>query len=58
VLTALGGAAGLAVAKNTKADLQDALNDHAFIGDWNYDDIDGAFRRAKKERKPVCVVFR
>jgi len=52
------GAAGLAAAKDRKARLQEALEDHAIVGDWNYDDIDRAFRRAKKERKPVCVVFR
>ena len=49
---------GVAIAGISKAELQEALNDQAIVGDWNYDDIDGAFRRARKEGKPVCVVFR
>ncbi len=58
VVAALAGVAGIALAKDVKLRLQNALKDHAIVGDWNYDDIDGAFRRAKKERKPVCIVFR
>ncbi len=46
-----GGKAG-------KAELKEALRDFALVGDWNYDDIDGAFARAAREKKPVCIVFR
>ena len=51
-------ALGITVAKMTKAELQEAMNDNQIVGDWNYDDIDGALRRAAKEDKPVLVVFR
>ncbi len=49
---------GNAGGKADKAELQEDLKDGAIVGDWNYDDIDGAFARAARERKPVCIVFR
>ncbi len=55
---ALGAVAAVAGGKADKAELQKDLNDLAIVGDWNYDDIDGAFLRAAREKKPVCVVFR
>ncbi len=60
-LVALGAvwlALGIASAKNTKAELQKDLDDFLIEGDWNYDDIPGALRRAKREGKPVLAVFR
>ena len=57
-LLATGVAAGVAAAKGAKDDLQKDLKDEAIVGDWNYDDIDGAFARATREKKPVCIVFR
>ena len=57
-LLAVGAAAGIAHAKATKAELQQALNDRSVVGDWIYDDIDAGFARAAREKKPVCVVFR
>jgi hypothetical protein len=60
-LIAIGAVAlvlGIARAKDPKAELQDALHDHAIDGDWNYDDIKGGRRRAAREKKPVLVVFR
>lgn len=51
-------AAGLAVAKETKAELKTALRDDQVVGDWNYDDIDAGFARAAREKRPVCVIFR
>lgn len=57
-IVAAAGASVLGLAKDTKAELQKALKDDAIVGDWNYDDIDGAFLRAARERKPVCIVFR
>jgi hypothetical protein len=49
---------GLAGGKADKVELQKDLKDGAIKGDWNYDDIDGAFARAAREGKPVCIVFR
>jgi hypothetical protein len=49
---------GLAGGKADKAELQEDLKDRTIVGDWNYDDIDGAFARAAREKKPVCIVFR
>ena len=54
----VGSAAGLALAKSSKSELQRDLGDTAIVGDWIYDDIDAAFVRAAREKKPVCVVFR
>jgi hypothetical protein len=53
-----GAAAAVAGGKADKAELQKDLKDLGIVGDWNYDDIDGAFARAAREKKPVCVVFR
>jgi len=58
VLLILALGVAVAAGKDTKADLQKDLNDFGIVGDWNYDDIDAAFLRAVRERKPVCVVFR
>lgn len=55
---AAGGAAAVAGGKADKVELQKDLKDQGIVGDWNYDDIDGAFARAAREKKPVCVVFR
>lgn len=57
---ALLAAAGLGMAggKADKVELQGDLKDKAIVGDWNYDDIDGAFGRAVRDKKPVCIVFR
>jgi len=55
---AAGAAAGLGLARDTKAELQKDLRDTDIVGEWNYDDIDGAFLRAAREKKPVCIVFR
>jgi hypothetical protein len=55
---AVSAAAALAGGKADKADLKKDLKDDAPVGDWNYDDIDGAFLRAAREKKPVCIVFR
>lgn len=49
---------GLAGGKADKVELQKDLRDGAIVGDWNYDDIDGAFARAARDKKPVCIVFR
>lgn len=49
---------GLAGGTADKAALQKDLRDGEIVGDWNYDDIDGAFARAAREKKPVCIVFR
>ena len=57
-LLATTAAVGAASGRDTKAELQEDLKDTAIVGDWNYDDIDGAFARAAREKKPVCVVFR
>jgi hypothetical protein len=57
-LLAAGAASALGLVKDTKAELQKDLKDDAIVGDWNYDDIDGAFVRAAREKKPVCIVFR
>ena len=57
-LLTTGVAAGMAAAKGPKDDLQKDLKDGDIVGDWNYDDIDGAFARAAREKKPVCIVFR
>jgi hypothetical protein len=55
----LGSAAAVVLAGGpTKAELQEALDDKDLVGDWIYDDIDAAFARAAKEKRPVCVVFR
>ena len=51
-------AAGVAAASGLKEELQKRLGDEGIVGEWNYDDIDGAFARAAREKKPVCVVFR
>jgi hypothetical protein len=51
-------AAGLAGGKADKVELQKDLKDGWIVGNWNYDDIDGAFARAAREKKPVCIVFR
>jgi hypothetical protein len=53
-----GAAVALAGGKADKAELQRDLKDSGIVGDWNYDDIDGAFARAAREKKPVCIVFR
>jgi hypothetical protein len=58
LLAAAAAAAGLGLAKDTKEELRRDLKDDAVVGDWNYDDIDGAFARAVREKKPVCIVFR
>ena len=55
---AVGTAVALAGGKADKAELQKDLRDGSIVGDWNYDDIDGAFVRAAREKKPVCIVFR
>jgi len=57
-LLAAGAASVLGLVKDTKAELQKDLRDESIVGDWNYDDIDGAFARAVREKKPVCIVFR
>jgi hypothetical protein len=57
LLAAVAGI-GLAGGKADKAELQDDLKDKGIVGDWNYDDIEGAFARAAREKKPVCIVFR
>ena len=57
-LLAAAAASGLGLLKDTKAELQKDLRDEGIVGDWNYDDIDGAFARAVREKKPVCIVFR
>lgn len=57
-LVAAAAAAGLGPFKDTKAELRKDLKDDGLVGDWNYDDIDGAFARAVREKKPVCIVFR
>jgi hypothetical protein len=57
-LVAAAAAPVLGLVKDTKAELQKDLRDDAIVGDWNYDDIDGAFARAAREKKPVCIVFR
>lgn len=57
-LVAGAAAAGLGLVKDTKEELRRDLRDDGLVGDWNYDDIDGAFARAAREKKPVCVVFR
>lgn len=49
---------GLAGGKADKVELQGDLKDKGIKGDWNYDDIDGAFARAVRDKKPVCIVFR
>ena len=51
-------AAGLAIAKESKADLKADLRDDQVVGNWIYDDIDAGFIQAVREKKPVCVVFR
>ena len=51
-------ATGVAVARETKAELQRDLRDEQIVGDWIYDDVDAGFARAAKEHKPLCVVFR
>ena len=57
-LVAAAAASALGLVKDTKAELQKDLRDDSLVGDWNYDDIDGAFARAVREKKPVCIVFR
>ncbi len=57
-LVAVAAAAGLGLVKDVKEELRKDLRDDGLVGDWNYDDIDGAFARAAREKKPVCVVFR
>ena len=58
-LLAAGAASLLAPGvKEDKENLQKALRDTSLVGDWTYDDIDGAFARALREKKPVCIVFR
>ena len=57
-LLAGAAASALGLATDTKAELRKDLKDEAIVGDWNYDDIDGAFVRAAREKKPVCIVFR
>jgi hypothetical protein len=51
-------AGGIALARETKTELQRDLRDEQIVGDWIYDDVDAGFARAAKEKKPVCVVFR
>jgi hypothetical protein len=51
-------AVGLAVAADTKAELQTKLRDTGLVGDWIYDDVDAGFARAAREKKPLCIVFR
>ena len=58
VLVAAAAASGLGLLKDTKEELRKDLKDDGLVGDWNYDDIDGAFARAVREKKPVCIVFR
>ena len=58
VLVAGAAASVLGLVKDVKAELRKDLKDDGLVGDWNYDDIDGAFARAARERKPVCIVFR
>ena len=57
-LLAAGAVSVLGLVKDTKAELQKDLRDDGLVGEWNYDDIDGAFARAVREKKPVCIVFR
>jgi hypothetical protein len=57
-LLAAAAASALGLATDTKAELRKDLKDDFLVGDWNYDDIDGAFARAAREKKPVCIVFR
>ena len=58
VLVAAAAASLPGLAKDPKEELRKDLKDEGLVGDWNYDDIDGAFARAAREKKPVCVVFR
>ena len=51
-------ALGFAWAKNAKAKLQEAMDDYLIEGDWNYDDIERGFSIARRNGKPVLVVFR
>jgi hypothetical protein len=55
---AAAAASGLAVAKETKAELKADLRDNEVVGDWIYDDIDAGLVQAVREKKPVCIVFR
>ena len=57
-LVAAGAVTALGPFKDTKEELRKELRDEGLVGDWNYDDIDGAFLRAAREKKPVCIVFR
>ena len=57
-LLASGIAGGLALAKETKSELQKDLRDDQLVGNWNYDDITTGFARAAKEKRPICIVFR
>jgi len=57
-ILASGIAGGLALAKETKSDLQKDLRDDQLVGNWIYDDIDAGFAQAVREKKPVCIVFR
>ncbi len=57
-LLLFGAGVGLAGGKADKIELQKDLKDGSIVGEWNYDDIDGAFARAGREKKPVCIVFR
>jgi len=57
-ILASGIAGGLALAKESKSDLQKDLRDDQLVGNWIYDDIDAGFAQAVREKKPVCIVFR
>jgi len=49
---------GLGVGTGTAQTLQSALED-AEVGDhWIYNDLDAGIARAKRENKPLFVVFR
>lgn len=41
-----------------KEQLKTQLKDTELVGKWIYDDINAGFAQAKKEGKPLLVVFR
>jgi hypothetical protein len=57
----LGAAVGLALATGAASGqdaLQDRLGDFDVGDHWVYDDWEGALDRARKEGKPIFLVFR
>ncbi len=48
----------LAAASDSGEKLRALLKDGELSGDWVYDDLDGALKRAGKEGKPVLAVLR